>query len=157
MESVVDERESGGRCAHSEPPPQDENTGRFPSQGELVSLASELDLRIEDLKRDHEGGVKAVGGEGGNGIAAQIEEMEAWLRSRGWESYNELFERVLEQAGPTGERECSCVGRMPFLLQKLVLRYSLQSRWDLRGTWPLLLLDNRKRRNNQKGRKIWSL
>jgi hypothetical protein len=109
MESVVDERESGGQSAHSEQPPQDENTGRFPSQGELVSLASELDLRIEDLKRDHEGGVKAGRGEGGTGIAAQIEEVEAWLRSRGWESYDELFERVLEQEGPSGKQECSCV------------------------------------------------
>ncbi|GAQ88395.1 hypothetical protein KFL_004240070 [Klebsormidium nitens] len=111
MESVVDEREAGGADHHSKPTPRDEEFSRLPIEADLAALTSELDLRIEDSKRVHkQGGVLECGsdsGEEGGEEARRIEEIEEWLRERGWESYDALLERVLEDAEVSGAHDVS--------------------------------------------------
>lgn len=107
MESVVDEREAGGQDRQSEQPTQDGELTRLPLEADLAALAGELDLRIEDAKRLHrQGGGEDSGTdceEGGVEVARRIEEVEEWLRERGWESYDALLERVLERAEVSGK------------------------------------------------------
>lgn len=106
MESVVDERDAGGRAGHSKPAPHDEGISRYPTETDLAELACELDLTIEDWKRDCKVGVRE-GSESdidhGSEVAERIRETERWLRERGWESYDALLERVLERAEVSGE------------------------------------------------------